>query len=612
MTDLGDENLHDNEAAKRRASNMKARLKELGHDIPLSHVYEVLAAACGHRNWPTMKAALSSSTGMSSAITSTSEEFTPTRPAFVNDNGDPWKIPPQKGWGFELVYAPPGCGKLSFSQALDITRLEHHLVSSTHSLPSMTFIDTDGSSHAFIERAKEMTPKRNRHLVREIHLRTDRSQSINILDTPLGLRRPPKAQRRLIAHFLVSLLERSNDDPMIIKAIEIAENAIDLVYAERAGLTPGTKPNVYKKGLSEELDRDIVNLLPPTANISTWWGIADAFYEAGHKKHAIIAQRFAVPNLEDLCRIGLASDQSDGEIAMELSFRAMRHIQVFPIRSEVTNIPPVQARILAINLRDFLPIGGMAASRYMERAFLIARQAFASESFYPAHEEKNFPRLYASEYFGKWDHGDRGPRGILVYDDVSRLPAEGAAMAQIEADTEQKNNRCVDIRISTQGLLSISDSLAKLAYRTYLLGVSRREVKRLVTSFEMPAEWLNFCIQRLVGPNKSGLSFFVSERYAGAANAEFANLVIGSEGLWAASSNPDDALVRDTVAQEVGLTVARKVLAKRFPSGSAYAEIERRLMTRNIEGLSRDVVAEIRAQIVATLATEIAALSVRR
>jgi len=61
MTENINANLPRNlEQAKKRAYSIKERLGELGHTVGLSHVFEVLATACGMRNWNTYQNALKS------------------------------------------------------------------------------------------------------------------------------------------------------------------------------------------------------------------------------------------------------------------------------------------------------------------------------------------------------------------------------------------------------------------------------------------------------------------------------------------------------------------------------------------------------------------------
>lgn len=49
------------ERVNKSAYSIKERLTELGHKIPLTHVYEILATSAGFRNWSTMKAKLKQS-----------------------------------------------------------------------------------------------------------------------------------------------------------------------------------------------------------------------------------------------------------------------------------------------------------------------------------------------------------------------------------------------------------------------------------------------------------------------------------------------------------------------------------------------------------------------
>jgi hypothetical protein len=94
---------------------MRARLKDLGHDIPLTHAYEMLATSCGFRNWPTMKASLSASTAYTDLGSPHDISVTAGRAVFLNDDGKPWELPESEDWGFELIFGPPGKGKASFA-----------------------------------------------------------------------------------------------------------------------------------------------------------------------------------------------------------------------------------------------------------------------------------------------------------------------------------------------------------------------------------------------------------------------------------------------------------------------------------------------------------------
>lgn len=84
---------------------------------------------------------------------------------------------------------------------------------------------------------------------------------------------------------------------------------------------------------------------------------------------------------------------------------------------------------------------------------------------------------------------------------------------------------------------------------------------------------------------------------------------VETESIWAASTAPDDVLLKNKLTEEIGSEIAIKTLAKRFPRGSAGAEIDRRMAARDIKGLSSDIIDRMRHQLTVTLALELSSLT---
>lgn len=613
MTTLGNENPRDCDSAKRRAQAMKARLKELGHEIPLTHVYETLATSLGFRNWPTMKAHLSSTTATLGTNEVAKDEETVGRPAFLDDDGNQWQLPGSEPRGLEVIYGPPGKGKTSLAQALNLRKVEQYLNNKGAGLPKMTVIDIEGSSHAFIARARELVSRKSRHLVKHVRLRANRTQSLNIFDTPLGLRKPTAAQRPALAHFLVGLMDLPGGDPRFQEVFEIALAAVDRVYAHLSDDLPECQPKPYAKGRLPELDREIASLLPPHVSSGTWWGVVDAFFKAGHVEHAAMAQRFAVPKLDDLFRLMVISTTlrpADRGIEASLEMSILRHMREFPLLSEETDIQSDRAAITAVDLRDFTSRRSKEGVRDIVLAFLIARQAFAVDFFFQSSEHKAVPELYRGHHARKWYVREREREsGLLIYDDIHRLGLGSAATKQVEIDIRESKNRCVALRVSTQGYWNLPSGVAELTSRIFVLGTAERGVAELTSTFGLPSEWANACQSRLTGPTRQGLPFLVAKNAGPSFEAEIVTLVLGAEGLWASVTNPDDVVLRDKVADELGLIGAHNALGKRFPGGSARMEIELRLSGRDVSGLPEEIVEEMRTHVIDKLSKEIASLS---
>jgi intracellular multiplication protein IcmB len=66
-------------------------------------------------------------------------------------------------------------------------------------------------------------------------------------------------------------------------------------------------------------------------------------------------------------------------------------------------------------------------------------------------------------------------------------------------------------------------------------------------------------------------------------NSKYEQLLVNNLGpieLWALSTTPDDAALRNRLYEAVGFREALRRLAKVFPTGSAQKEIERRRVER--------------------------------
>lgn len=442
MSTLGNEDVRDNETAKKRARSMKARLGELGHQVPLTHVYEILSTSCGHRNWPTMKAALSSS-----PTSQTLDQSSARRPVFVLQDGSEWKNLPAKG--IELIYGPPGTGKTTISNAMALSFIENSLGGSSSKLPQIRIFDLEGTSGNLISRASVLVGPARQQLVKTVRLRTDRTQSINMFDIPVGCVRPDASHRQAIADFLVALvsgyrrfafLPNETARPDLERA---ALTVIDEMYRRRAAGSDRAAP--YFSG-NAIIDRYVSSAAGPSP--FTWWEATEHLLKIGKGALAKTAQKFAVPKLSDINEIDARTLDIDANSFAQLRSAAVRHMKTFPIRSDETDLPFADADILAIDLSDFSSRRGEADEYETGVAFLLARQAFAG-------------KLLSSSPFGETDFPDVRP--LVVYDDIHRIDRSDEAIRQIIRDVRERKARgSTDIRISTQRLESLPDETAGL------------------------------------------------------------------------------------------------------------------------------------------------------
>jgi intracellular multiplication protein IcmB len=61
-------------------------------------------------------------------------------------------------------------------------------------------------------------------------------------------------------------------------------------------------------------------------------------------------------------------------------------------------------------------------------------------------------------------------------------------------------------------------------------------------------------------------------------------LTLGPAEIWAFSTTAEDVVLRNRLYEEIGPRMTRQVLARRFPGGSAKAEIEARIAQMEEQG----------------------------
>jgi hypothetical protein len=307
MTNLGNENLcADSEQAKRRAKSIKTRMKELGYEMPLTHAYEALASSCGFRNWPTMKAQF--------------DQPVYAKPTFLDEleiefSGESnliSSLKQVKGGRLDLFYAPTGKGKTTLINALILENVRQAL-SKGRGLPEVRIIDVGPSTTGLVDALRELLPAKRKDEVAYFSVKRDGVITLNPFDLPLGLREPTARMRTSLVHLMMSMafgwreISNSHDLKTFFGSL------IDSVYNRLSDRGAGV-PKLYG-ATNSSLVREInARLLkgPRRNEAVSWWNIVDELVEGGEFELAELAQRHAVPTMQDFhASIPEKSESSD-------------------------------------------------------------------------------------------------------------------------------------------------------------------------------------------------------------------------------------------------------------------------------------------------------------
>ena len=154
----------------------------------------------------------------------------------------------------------------------------------------------------------------------------------------------------------------------------------------------------------------------------------------------------------------------------------------------------------------------------------------------------------------------------------------------------------VRLVLASQRIEDFGSALVELANRYWILGAggSAREVETLSEVFGLSASVVDVVRHDLNGPGPDGAPALL---IAGDGRGRFEQVVVNVPGpieLWALTTSPSDVALRSRVHREVLPAQARAALARRFPSGTARAEIEQ------VEARGdRDAVDKLAAEVIA-------------
>jgi hypothetical protein len=288
-------------AAKIAAKNLKARMKALGIDIPLTHAYEGIAAVFGHPSWNVLSSAL---------VKMPAKEETKTKSL----DAIPFSILPDHGHPLSLVFANPALHR-SIIEALRVpTSTEHagfRSVLRRVVLGSRPLLGTPPAADPSVMSTR-------------VVFTTEKPLPISIFDTPLGRRLPTPQHRHRIAIFLAAIIRIVHPlevTPAILDQLEIL---VDALYLHHSDGGRNTQPFNRASSSATHVELELAGL--PIIEGETWWNAADRAYAGRNLALSRAAQSNAVPRLDHIIpfvREYVSPPTDSGETLSDLLARAI-------------------------------------------------------------------------------------------------------------------------------------------------------------------------------------------------------------------------------------------------------------------------------------------------
>ena len=494
---------------------------------------------------------------------------------------------------FDLIFAQPGAGKSVLMNSLNLGTC---LTAGSARLPFVAIVDIGPSSAGLISMIKDGLPKERAYEAAHYKFKMSPEYAVNPFDTQLGCRYPLIDERSYLVELMTLLCTPPGQEKPYDGVAQLAGMVVDEMYRWRDEKQANSEARAYLPRLDEHVDEAIrkYNLhLPPDA---TWWEVVDVFYEAELYHEASLAQRHAVPTLQDAItaarrpQIRALLEETQIGASAEGVIHAFERmitsaVREFPILSSVTKFDLGAVRVCALDLQDVCPQGDDAADRQTAIMYMLARQVLVRSWWIGEESLQYIPEKFRPYHAARIKDVKETPKR-LCYDEFHRTSKSKAVRSQIVRDVREGRKWGVQIVLASQLLDDFDDDMVDLATGVWILGaaISDRAVENAQSRFGMSdtARWI--MRHRLTGPRSTGAPALL---ILGSNEGRYEQHLINTLGpieLWAFSSSAEDVAIRKRLDERLGPAQARRMVASAFPGGSARNEIKRRVNARSDAG----------------------------
>lgn len=478
--------------------------------------------------------------------------------------------------------APSGSGK-SFL----INRVNYCLALSpgAQQLPYVLEIDVGYSGKGFLRHLKTVLPKALHSQLVYFKVINDEQYCVNPHDLQLGCKRPTGAEMDfLIAVYEVIFKGLGDETGAFIKAM--------LSEAYRMYDPESTDARLWQGGNDERVTRELEEIgykidqdRPPTV-----YRVVDALFAAGRIEAARIAQRYAVPRLEDMTRV-LSSERirsvygaakvANDELLLDKASRALLNaVTEFKVIAGVTRVDMDNARIMVVDLQNVLGGSSTRGNEFAGMMYLYARHLGARNFFLDVDEMATLVRPEYREYQLRRVREIQQTPKVLTYDEWHNVNMVEGLVALNIKETRETRKFKVYLNFVTQYVTDFPEEI--LAGMTTVMVVGQQsEGQNVYAKEKLGLSDTDLDILR-EGLDRTGRIWSWFRLRDGMVTAVFDNEV-GPIETWCYTTDDNDAPLRTELEALIGETEAVKYLAKVFPTGSAASNLEQRRRTMGTE-----------------------------
>jgi intracellular multiplication protein IcmB len=490
----------------------------------------------------------------------------------------------QDTW-IELISGIPGSGKSVTLNTMNSASIHRP---GAIQLPLMTIVDVGPSSSGLIQMIRDSLPEHRKNEAVYLELRNSIDYAVNPFDTQLGAREPTMREREFLIDFLNLLCTDTETGRAPSEASRVNERLVTLVYKDRAG----NGANQYETEIVPRVDKILTEAGMMAAHDEKWWSTAtwyevtDMLFAGGYIREATLAQRQASPVLSDFS--GMLNHPSVKQLFEETKTKSgeslLKYIgrcfvvasASFALFSNRTKFDlDATTRVISVDINNV--IGSKTAEGAIKTScmYLFARQLAAKNYFLRTEElVKVVPPLYA-EYHIKRSEDVASQQKIIAYDEFHNTIGLDGPVQTIIKDGREGRKWGIRIVAISQYLGDFPQELQDAATSVYVLrGGNGSDEKILRTVHDVSDHTIGELQRLCVGPTPEGATMLAIFKTNQGTITQILTNTTGALELWAFSTTQQDVALRKALYARIGSMAARRLLADKFPLGTAKTYIE--------------------------------------
>ncbi|WP_158803503.1 ATP-binding protein [Acidisoma sp. L85] len=497
----------------------------------------------------------------------------------------------------DIFVAPPNSGKSVLANTINLGLCLSTAVMGSRGakLPLIGKADIGPSAQGFVRLVQEALGPERRHEAIFVTMQFGAGYEVNIFDLQVGCHYPLPLERAFLQNFLAL----ATLPPDTSKPFEGINQMISLVVDEAYRLytdVPGGSPKHYRAGVELEVDAALRRHHITLRHDEPWWrDVVDELISIGEYRLAGVAQRHAVPVLQDLINASrtdqvrdmfnkLKIDATHEDCCSLFERYIFDVIRKYPTLNSPTRLDFGPARIIVLDLAAVAPTGSAAANRQTEMMYMLARHLLARNFFLHPDYAQYVPELVRDYHRLRFQEVMESVKR-LDYDEWHRTEGSPQVRAQAELDVREGRKHNIQLGFASQRLKDMGDGITSQATGRFILRAGdEKEAEEIIARFNLSEASAGVVRYGLNGPGPAGAPFLA---VFSADGAKYEQMLVNSLGpieLWALSTTPGDTALRNRLYDRVGFSEGLRRLAKVFPRGSALKEIERRKADRLTRG----------------------------